>query len=85
MDDRPFPYHRPGNVQFDGMHRVETLPVCTELLNQGEWSQAEGQIGWSLYRIRYDTERIHESLGYQTPHQRLTSDVSKRCVSLDVR
>lgn len=36
---------------------------------------AEGQVGWSLYRIWYETERIHESLDYQTPHQRLTINV----------
>ena len=29
----------------------------------------EGQVGWSLYRIWYEAERVHESLGYQTPHQ----------------
>ncbi|MBI3321575.1 MAG: transposase [Candidatus Omnitrophica bacterium] len=34
---------------------------------------AEGQVGWSLYRIWYETERVHESLGYQTPHRRLTN------------
>jgi len=32
---------------------------------------AEGQVGWSLYRIWYEAERVHESLGYQTPHERL--------------
>ena len=30
---------------------------------------AEAQVGWQLYRIWYESERIHESLGYQTPHQ----------------
>ena len=33
---------------------------------------AEAHVGWQLYRIWYETERVHESLGYQTPHQRLT-------------
>ena len=36
---------------------------------------AEGQVGWQLYRIWCETERIHESLGYQTPRQRLTAGV----------
>ena len=25
------------------------------------------QVGWQFYRIWYETERIHESLDYQTP------------------
>jgi hypothetical protein len=37
---------------------------------------AEGQVGWQLYRIWYETERVHESLGYQTPHQRLSDGCS---------
>jgi len=33
------------------------------------------QVGWQLYRIWYETERLHESLDYQTPRQRtVTSD-----------
>ena len=36
---------------------------------------AEAQVGWSLYRIWYESERVHKSLGYQTPHQRLTINV----------
>ena len=36
---------------------------------------AEGQVGWQLYRIWYEAERVHESLEYQTPHQRLTINV----------
>jgi len=30
---------------------------------------AEGQVGWQLYRIWYETESVHESPDYQTPRQ----------------
>ena len=30
---------------------------------------AEGQVGWPLHRIWYETERVHESLDYRTPRQ----------------
>ena len=30
---------------------------------------AEGQVGWSLYRVWYEAERLHQALDYQTPHQ----------------
>ena len=33
----------------------------------------KSQVGWKLYRIWYEAERLHESLGYQTPHERLTN------------
>ena len=34
---------------------------------------AEGQVAWQLYRIWYEAERLHESLDYQTPRQRLAT------------
>jgi transposase InsO family protein len=36
---------------------------------------AEGQVGWQLYRVWYEADRVHESLGYQTPRQRLAIGV----------
>mgnify|MGYP006266454069 CR=1 FL=1 len=30
---------------------------------------AEGKAGWELYRIWYENERLHQSLGYRTPHE----------------
>ena len=39
---------------------------------------AEGQVGWSFYHIWYETERVHASLGYQTPRQRLAEGVSMK-------
>ena len=27
----------------------------------------KSQVVWQLYRIWYEMERVHESLGYQTP------------------
>jgi putative transposase len=29
---------------------------------------AEGKAGWELYRVWYEHERLHQSLGYRTPH-----------------
>ena len=44
---------------------------------------AEGQVGWQLYRIWYETERVHESLDYETPHQRMVIGVQKvQCTPL---
>ena len=37
----------------------------------------EGQVGWQLYRIWYEAERLHESLDYQTPHQLRGMDVGQ--------
>jgi len=34
------------------------------------WSNlAEGQVGWPLYRFWYETKRVPESLGNQTPQR----------------
>ena len=38
-------------------------------------SEAESQVGWSLYRIWYEGDHVHESLDYQTPRQRLANEV----------
>jgi hypothetical protein len=32
-------------------------------------NSVEAKAGWELYRNWYETERVHQSLGYQTPHQ----------------
>ena len=62
-DDKPYIESFFGHYKTEEVHRSSYMTL------------AEGQVGWSLYRIWYETERLHESLGYQTPHQRLTIDV----------
>ena len=32
-------------------------------------NNAEAKAGWELYRSWYETERVHQSLNYQTPKQ----------------
>jgi hypothetical protein len=54
-------------------------------------ASAEGQVGWQLYRVWYETDRVHESLSYQTPHQCLGVQVTsgatapRACLRLDKR
>lgn len=43
-----------------------------EIYRNGYTALAEGHVGWQLYRVWYETERIHESLDYETPRQHLT-------------
>ena len=63
------PDDKPHIESFFGHYKTE------EVYRSSYTTLAEGQVGWSLYRIWYETERVHESLGYQTPRQRLTISV----------
>ena len=57
------PDDKPYIESFFGHYKTE------EVYRGSYMTLAEGQVGWALYRIWYETERVHESLGYQTPHQ----------------
>ncbi len=48
---------------FFGHYKTE------EVYRNAYVSLAEAQAGWQLYRIWYEAERLHQSLGYQTPRQ----------------
>ncbi|MBI3011449.1 MAG: transposase [Candidatus Omnitrophica bacterium] len=60
------PDDKPYIESFFGHYKTE------EVYRTNYATRAEAQVGWQLYRIWYETERVHESLDYQTPHQRLT-------------
>lgn len=60
------PDDKPYIESFFGHYKTE------EVYRSSYTTLAEGQVGWSLYRIWYETDRVHESLNSQTPHQRLT-------------
>ena len=59
------PDDKPYIESFFGHYKTE------EVYRTSYTTLAQGQVGWQLYRIWHETERLHESLGYQTPHQRL--------------
>ena len=63
------PDDKPYIESFFGHYKTE------EVYRTSYTTRTEGQVGWSLYRIWYEAERVHESLGYQTPRQRLTIGV----------
>jgi len=56
------PDDKPYIESFFGHYKTE------EVYRSSYATRAEGQVGWQLYRIWYETERLHESLDYQTPH-----------------
>jgi len=60
-----------GRARSAGVTRCVSIGTTVEA-SRANVALAEGQVGWQLYRIWYETERVHESLDYQTPHQRLT-------------
>lgn len=60
------PDDKPYIESFFGHYKTE------EVYRSAYTTLAEAQVGWSLYRIWYESERVHESLDYQTPRQRLT-------------
>ena len=64
------PDDKPYIESFFGHYKTE------EVYRTSYATLAEGQVGWQLYRIWYETERVHESLGYRTPQQRCTELVS---------
>jgi len=59
------PNDKPHIESFFGHYKTE------EVYRTSYTTLAEGQVGWQLYRIWHEAERVHESLGYQTPHQRM--------------
>ena len=61
------PDDKPYIESFFGHYKTE------EVYRTSYATLAEAQVGWQLYRIWYETERVHESLEYQTPHQSLTN------------
>ena len=61
-DDKPYIESFFGHYKTEEVHRSSYTML------------AEGQVGWLLYRIWYETERVHESLGYQTPQQRIVTN-----------
>lgn len=58
------PDDKPYIESFFGHYKTE------EVYRTSYATLAEGQVGWQLYRIWHETERLHESLGYETPQQR---------------
>ena len=68
------PDDKPYIESFFGHYKTE------EIYRTSYTTLAEAQVGWELYRIWYETERVHESLGYQTPRQRLTIEVCRAIV-----
>lgn len=55
------PEDKPYIESFFGHYKTE------EVYRNAYASLAEGQVGWQLYRVWYEAERIHQSLGYRTP------------------
>ena len=66
------PDDKPYIESFFGHYKTE------EVYRASYATLAEAQVGWQLYRIWYETERLHESLGYQTPQQRRATHTSVR-------
>ena len=61
------PDDKPYIESFFGHYKTE------EVYRTSYATLAEAQVGWQLYRIWYEAERVHESLEYRTPHQSLTN------------
>lgn len=57
------PDDKPYIESFFGHYKTE------EVYRSGYTTLAEGQVGWQLYRIWYEAERVHASLNYQTPQR----------------
>ena len=57
------PDDKPYIESFFGHYKTE------EIYRSSYTTLAEAQVGWQLYRVWYETERIHESLDYRTPQQ----------------
>lgn len=69
------PDDKPYIESFFGHYKTE------EVYRSSYTALAEGQVGWQLYRIWYEAERVHESLDYQTPHERLAVGTRTQNVS----
>lgn len=57
------PDDKPYIEAFFSKYKVE------EVYRNEYQNNAEAKIGWELYRSWYETERVHQSLEYQTPKQ----------------
>jgi putative transposase len=57
------PDDKPYIEAFFSKYKVE------EVYRNEYRNSVEAKAGWELYRSWYETERVHQSLGYQTPHQ----------------
>lgn len=55
------PEDKPYIESFFGHYKTE------EVYRNAYAALAEAQVGWQLYRVWYEADRIHQSLGYQTP------------------
>ena len=57
------PDDKPYIEAFFSKYKVE------EVYRNEYRNSTEAKVGWELYRSWHETERVHQSLGYQTPHQ----------------
>ncbi len=55
------PEDKPHVESFFGHYKTE------EVYRNAYASLPEAQVGWQLYRVWYEAERVHQSLGYRTP------------------
>ena len=55
------PEDKPHIESFFGHYKTE------EVYRNAYTALAEAQVGWQLYRVWYEADRVHQSLGYQTP------------------
>lgn len=55
------PEDKPYIESFFGHYKIE------EVYRNAYASLSEAQAGWQLYRVWYEADRVHQSLGYQTP------------------
>ncbi len=61
------PDDKPYIESFFGKYKTE------EVYRMDYASALEGSAAWDLYHRWYETERVHQSLGYRTPEQVITS------------
>ncbi len=61
------PDDKPYIESFFGKYKTE------EVYRMDYANAFEGSAAWDLYRRWYETERVHQSLGYRTPEQVVTS------------
>ena len=54
-EDKPYIESFFGHYKTEEVYRTEYTML------------AEGHVGWQLYRVWYEAERVHQSLGYRTP------------------
>ncbi len=54
-EDKPYIESFFGHYKTEEVYRTEYTTL------------AEGQVGWQLYRVWYEADRVHQSLGYRTP------------------